>query len=128
MNTSFRSHVRSISPWLFFCCAGNTNNEAVELTLQTRGEQIHQLRESLPSSQPMINFIDRKDHISYFKRRPFQIEEVIGEVAYTLRVQDDCRIHPVVHISLLKPYRGKMAYKSPLCQHKASGICPYIHR
>nr|KYP74287.1 Retrotransposable element Tf2 [Cajanus cajan] len=37
---------------------------------------------------------------------PFQIRRCIGSVAYELLLPDTARIHPVFHVSLLRPYKG----------------------
>jgi len=39
---------------------------------------------------------------------PFRVVKRIGPVAYRLQLLDNARIHPVVHCSVLKPFRGSL--------------------
>ena len=44
---------------------------------------------------------------------PFQIEKRVGQVAYKLILAEGMRIHPVFHVSLLKPYRSDGQVQPP---------------
>ncbi|XP_076912514.1 uncharacterized protein LOC143570856 [Bidens hawaiensis] len=39
---------------------------------------------------------------------PYPIKRIIGPVAYELELPPDARIHPVFHVSMLKPARGQL--------------------
>ncbi|MCI43880.1 hypothetical protein A2U01_0065119, partial [Trifolium medium] len=39
---------------------------------------------------------------------PFKIVQQIGEVAFKLQLPDTSRVHPVFHVSQLKPYTGNV--------------------
>lgn len=40
---------------------------------------------------------------------PFLILERIGKVAYRVELPSDSKLHPLFHVSLLKPFRGEIA-------------------
>jgi hypothetical protein len=52
---------------------------------------------------------------------PFEVVQVVGPVAYELKMKPGWRIHPVFHVSLLKPYResGRMQPPPPPLEWKA---------
>ena len=37
---------------------------------------------------------------------PYQVVAKIGNTAFKLKLPEDLKIHPVFHVSLLKPYQG----------------------
>jgi hypothetical protein len=44
---------------------------------------------------------------------PFPVAELVNDVAYRLTLPDDYKIHPVFHVSLLKPWRSDGQYQPP---------------
>jgi len=50
------------------------------------------------------HWISQKLSLRYYG--PFQIQRQIGELAYELALPATSKIHPVFHVSLLRPYYG----------------------
>ena len=50
----------------------------------------------------------RRLNVKLSKRycRPFHIIAKVGNLAYILDLPQNCKVHPVLHVSLLKPYVG----------------------
>lgn len=44
---------------------------------------------------------------------PYQVSRVIGAVAYELKLPPEARIHPIFHISKLKPFHGNPPSQAP---------------
>jgi hypothetical protein len=44
---------------------------------------------------------------------PFEVVQVVGPVAYKLKMNLGWRVHPVFHVSLLEPYREDGRVQSP---------------
>ena len=53
---------------------------------------------------------------------PFKILNPCGSVAYRLDLPTEWKIHPVFHVSLLKPYRPDTRYKAPTPSSVRDGI------
>lgn len=48
---------------------------------------------------------------------PFVVMAKVGKVSYCLALVADMKVHPVVHLSLLKPYLGDGNYQPPPLSH-----------
>ncbi|KAL4384307.1 hypothetical protein GQ457_15G015210 [Hibiscus cannabinus] len=58
---------------------------------------------------------------------PYEIEKRVGAVAYKLKLPETCRIHPVFHVSQLKPCRGQPLHQItplPLLQNELTDSLP----
>ncbi|KAD4180225.1 hypothetical protein E3N88_28816 [Mikania micrantha] len=121
MGTTFFSAVYGRPPPpLIPYVVGETNNAELEQQLLDRDDMLKLLRENLMKAQ------DRMRNQANTKRRdvsfaigdyvfgPYQIKRVIGPVAYELGLPPTARIHPVFHVSLLKPARGVLPSNPPV--------------
>ncbi|RVW71121.1 Transposon Tf2-12 polyprotein [Vitis vinifera] len=57
---------------------------------------------------------------------PYQVLERIGAVAYRLALPSGCKIHPVFHISALKPFRGPVPDEVYPLPTETMGIHPLL--
>ncbi|KAD5961140.1 hypothetical protein E3N88_12613 [Mikania micrantha] len=117
---------------------GETPNAALESQLITRDDMLRLLKANLQKAQDRMKVqadLKRReisfevgDYVflklqpyrqrSLAKRRyeklsprffgPYKIKRKVGSVAYELDLPSDARIHPVFHVSLLKPVRGQI--------------------
>lgn len=115
---------------------GSSPIEAVNLTLTERSTLLQQLRVNLQQAQIRMklqadkhrrdlqfmvhdwvlvklqpyrqNSVANRLNFKLSKRfyGPFQIIERIGPVAYKLALPTESKLHPVFHVSLLRPFRG----------------------
>jgi hypothetical protein len=44
---------------------------------------------------------------------PFEVVQVVGPIAYKLKMNPGWRVHPVFHVSLLEPYRESGRVQPP---------------
>ncbi|XP_073021562.1 uncharacterized protein [Primulina eburnea] len=123
---------------------GSSDNDSLDSTLSTRDAILRTLKECLhraqnrmkiqadrhrkdlhlePGSfvlvklQPyrQISVAKRKNHkLSYRYFGPFHILERVGSVAYRLELPIDSKIHPVFHVSRLKPFEGPLPSDPPV--------------
>ncbi|KAI3753279.1 hypothetical protein L2E82_25328 [Cichorium intybus] len=126
-------------PSLFPYTAGETKNAELEQQLVDRDDMIKLLRQNLQKAQDrMRNQANQKrreltfqvgDYVflkiqpyrqkTLAKRRyeklsprffgPYRVKRTVGPVAYELELPPEARIHPVFHISMLKPAHGSFS-------------------
>ncbi|MCI12394.1 retrotransposon protein, partial [Trifolium medium] len=115
---------------------GSTHVEALDTALASREEILQQLKRKLLKAQETMKYFadkHRSPHqfkvgdYAFVKLRPYRqtsvtgprvhklakkfygpffITRQIGEVAFELQLPDQSKIHPVFHVSQLKPYHG----------------------
>jgi hypothetical protein len=56
---------------------------------------------------------------------PFEVVQVVGPVAYKLKMNPGWRIHPVFHVSLLEPYRESGRVQPPPPPVEMEGALEY---
>ena len=62
------------------------------------GDKVWLLRRNLKTHRP-------SDKLDYRRLGPFSIIKQVNEVAYRLELPPSMKIHPIFHVSLLKPYK-----------------------
>ena len=56
---------------------------------------------------------------------PFEVVQVVGPVAYKLKMNPGWRVHPVFHVSLLEPYRTDGRVQPPPPPIEMEGVLEY---
>ena len=56
---------------------------------------------------------------------PFEVVQVVGPVAYKLKMNPGWRIHPVFHVSLIEPYRADGRVQPPPPPIELEGVLEY---
>jgi hypothetical protein len=80
--------------------------------------------------QPYRQHTVRGSHYTKFAKRffgPYQIQRHIGSVAYELLLPAEARIHPVFHISKLKPFFGTPPSQVPVLDESVTGTLVPLH-
>ncbi|GKA68219.1 retrotransposon-related protein [Tanacetum coccineum] len=90
---------------------GETKNVELEQQLIDRDDMLKLLRFNLTKVQyRMRNQADSKRReLSPRFFSPYRVKRAIGPVAYELELPDDAKIHPVFHVSMLKPVHGSFS-------------------
>ncbi len=82
---------------------------------RSRREVVYAVGDMILLSTKNIRLLDPRNNKLLPKwLGPFQIVQKVGEVAYKLALPATMRIHPVFHVSLLKPYRSNGTVQPPV--------------
>ena len=136
---------------------GSASAEEIDITLVNRQQLQQQLQHQISQAQSrMKKYVDSKRRdaefepgqwvwakFHHYKQQsaakrlnfklanryfgPFLISARIGKVAYRLDLPSDCKIHPVLHVSLLKPYKGPLPPPSVVYEESQLPPLPLPH-
>ncbi|XP_058783964.1 uncharacterized protein LOC131658715 [Vicia villosa] len=101
--TPFRALYGRDPPNIRDFVSGSVQDQSLEDTLQQHQEILKTLKVNLQKSRVQM---EKQANTQRFYG-PYKIIKRIGNVAYLLNLPSSSRIHPVVHVSILRPYFGK---------------------
>ncbi|GJZ40817.1 RNA-directed DNA polymerase, eukaryota [Tanacetum coccineum] len=116
-NTTFHSSIKMtpfqavygrVPPSIVPCQLGSSKVAVVEELLVERDSLLRQLKKNLLVAKQRMG-LPGLGHSKKLAKRyygPFEILKRVGKVAYRLALPDSSKIHPVFHVSLLKPFLG----------------------
>ncbi|MCH81138.1 hypothetical protein A2U01_0001919 [Trifolium medium] len=113
-------------PSLITYIEGASHIQAVDDELYTRSETLDLVKKKLLKAQETMKlYADKKRSPHQFNEKgghkltksffgPFKLIQQIDDVAFKLELPETSRIHPVFHISKLKPCKGSTEIQFPL--------------
>jgi hypothetical protein len=103
------------------------NKDRKPLQTSVSVDQVYEVGDKVLLSTKCLNLKHREPSRKLLPKwiGPFEVVQVVGPVAYKLKMNPGWRVHPVFHVSLLEPYREDGRVQPPPPPVEMEGALEY---